>query len=255
MDRRAERDHLEGGVDGSLPGSGPWLLQMRWTELLFAHWRIPVQVAKAIIPEPLEPDEFDGSGWLGLVPFRMSDVRPRWVPPVPGISAFPEVNVRTYARYRGRPGVWFLSLDAAGRVAVEVARRATGLPYYRARMSLTTDAAGWRDFRSEREDSRGAGGRFDCRYRPSGPVRAPTPLERFLTQRDGLWAMKTPGQPRWLAIRHDPWPLQPAELVLGAAGQSLTDAAGVPLDGPPQHLCFSQDLRVAAWRPHTMPEP
>ena len=75
---------------------------------------------------------------------------------MPGISAFPEVNVRTYARYRGRPGVWFLSLDAAGRVAVEVARRATGLPYYRARMSLTADADGWLDFRSEREDARGA---------------------------------------------------------------------------------------------------
>lgn len=242
-------------VDGSVAASGPWLLHMRWTELLFAHWRIPLEVARAIIPEPLEPDLFDGSAWLGLVPFRMSGVRPRGLPAVPGVSAFPEVNVRTYARYRGRPGVWFLSLDASGRVAVEVARRATGLPYYKAKMTLSADTAGWLHYRSERDDARGAPGVLDCRYRPSGPVRAPAPLDRFLTERDGLWAMRPPGRPRWLAIRHGPWPLQPAELELATTAKTLTSASGVPLSGPPDHLCYSGDLRVVAWRPRTLPEP
>jgi uncharacterized protein YqjF (DUF2071 family) len=84
-------------------------------------------------------------------------------------------------------------------------------------------------------------------------VRAPTTLDRFLTERDGRWAMKAPGKPRWLAIRHGPCPLQPANLELDATAQTLTNAAGVPLSGPPDHLGYSRDLRVVAWRPSTIP--
>lgn len=240
-------------LDGSLPGSSPWLLHMRWTDLLFAHLRIPLDVARRIVPEPLEPETFDGSAWLGVVPFRMSGVRPRSLPPVPRISAFPELNVRTYARYRGRSGVWFLSLDAAGRVAVEVARRATGLPYLHARMSLREGADGWVDIRSERRDPRGAPATLAWSYRPTGRVMSPTSLESFLTERDGLWSIRPGHRPQWLAIRHDPWPLQPAELAPMIGGQTLTDAAGVAVEGPPDHLCFSRDLRVVAWRPMAVP--
>ncbi len=86
---------------------------MDWTDLLFLHWPIPAACLRALIPAKLEPDLFQGQAWLGVVPFRMSGVRPRFFPGIPGLSAFPQLNVRTYVSHRGIPGVWFFSLDAA----------------------------------------------------------------------------------------------------------------------------------------------
>ena len=96
---------------------GPWVLAMRWQDLLFAHWRVDPAALRPFIPSGLELDLRDGEAWLGVVPFRMSGVRPRWTPPMPGLSAFPELNLRTYVRGGGHSGVWFFSLDAASRVA------------------------------------------------------------------------------------------------------------------------------------------
>jgi uncharacterized protein len=236
-------------VDGHLPGSGPWILAMRWERLLFAHWRIPLELMRSLLPDALEIDAFDGSAWLGLVPFRMARVHPRLAPVLPGISDFPEVNVRTYVRCGGRPGVWFFSLDASDRLAVRVARSTTWLPYHRARMSMTVGEGGWIDYRSER-----SGGTADlaCRYRPtpggSRPgLHRPTALETFLTARDGLWTLDHGGRPHWLAIRHINWPLVAAELEIDR--QTLTAAAGMPLDRAPEQVAYSHVLDVRAWRP------
>ncbi len=216
---------------------------MRWSDLLFAHWRISPEEARGIVPAPLVPELHDGSGWLGVVPFLMSRVRPRLLPPVPPISRFPELNVRTYATYQGRPGVWFLSLDAAGRLGCRIGRDAAGLPYHHATMTMGVDGEGWIDCRSAR---RIGTAEFQGRYRPVGPVRPASELERFLTERDGLWSMRRPGRPEWLAIRHGPWPLQDARLEL--AVQSMTAAADLPIDRPPDHLAFSRSIDVVAWR-------
>jgi uncharacterized protein len=241
-------------LDGHLPGSGPWMLAMRWTDLLFAHWRIDPDATRRLIPEPLEPDLFDGSGWLGLVPFRMSHVRPRLLPPVPPISAFPEVNVRTYARYGGRPGVWFLSLDAAGRVAVRLGRGGAGLPYHHAAMVMTTTVDGWIDYRSVRTAPDPVPAALAMRYRPIGRVRPPSELETFLTHRDGLWTLGADGSPSWLAIRHGPWPLQDAEATLRE--ETLTAAGrGPAFDREPDHLAFSRRVDVVAWRPRRIAGP
>ncbi len=234
-------------LDGHAAGSGPWLLGMRWTDLLFAHWRITPDQARALLPAPLEPDLFDGAGWLGVVPFLMSRVRPRLVPPVPPISRFPELNVRTYATWRGRRGVWFLSLDAAGRVAVAVGRGAAGLPYHHAAMRMHVEPNGSIDYRSRRAAGATGPAEFAARYRSVGPVRPPSALESFLTERDGLWTIGRDGEPRWLAIRHETWPLQDAEAAF--ARQTMTDAAGIAVHGPPEHLAFSRQVDVVAWRP------
>src|SRR5690349_18551619 len=127
---------------------------MRWRDLLFAHWPVPVEAVRPLVPAGLEIDTFDGQAWVGVVPFRMEGVAPRFLPSVPGPSAFPELNVRTYVRRGRRAGVWFFSLDAASRVAVEGARLGFHLPYYRAAMSVATDG-GWTTYRSERLDRRG----------------------------------------------------------------------------------------------------
>src|SRR5579871_2480588 len=97
-------------------------MAMQWHDLLFMHWPVPVDQLRPLIPPALAIETFDGMAWLGLVPFRMSGVRPRFVPALPWLSAFPELNVRTYVTSAGKPGVWFFSLDAANPLAVHGAR-------------------------------------------------------------------------------------------------------------------------------------
>jgi uncharacterized protein YqjF (DUF2071 family) len=97
---------------------GPWTSRQSWCDLLFAHWPVPARSLRALVPEPLRIQEYRGAAWLGIVPFQMRGVAPRPLPDIPGISAFPELNVRTYVEYGGKPGVWFLSLDATNALAV-----------------------------------------------------------------------------------------------------------------------------------------
>src|SRR5918992_4461493 len=112
---------------------GTWALGMSWRDLLFMHWPVRADFLRPLVPPALKLDTFDGSAWVGVVPFRMTGVRPRFVPPVPGMSAFPELNVRTYvtpAATKEKPGVWFFSLDATNPLAVRAARWTYHLPYF-----------------------------------------------------------------------------------------------------------------------------
>jgi uncharacterized protein YqjF (DUF2071 family) len=102
---------------------GPWVMRQVWNDLLFAHWPVPPEIMRSLIPPQLELDTFDGHAWIGVVPFHMSGIRVRGMTPIPYTSAFAELNVRTYVSYQGRPGVVFFSLDAASPPAVMAARR------------------------------------------------------------------------------------------------------------------------------------
>ncbi|MDQ3719591.1 MAG: DUF2071 domain-containing protein, partial [Actinomycetota bacterium] len=146
--------------------SDTWVIGQSWNDLLFAHWPLDVDVARRLVPAPLEPDLFGGRAFVGVVAFRMQTVRFAWCPPVVGTSSFPEINVRTYVTHGGRPGILFLSLDVHNAVALEIGRRAFGLPYLRARVSLRS-AGGTVRFRSERFGPRPAS--FAAEYEPTGP--------------------------------------------------------------------------------------
>jgi uncharacterized protein YqjF (DUF2071 family) len=116
--------------------SGPWLMAQTWGDLLFAHWTVPAGALRALVPEPLTIDRFDGNAWLAITPFEVSSLRLRGTPPLPWLSRFPELNVRTYVSLGGKPGIWFFSLDAARALAVAAARRTYRLPYFHARMTI-----------------------------------------------------------------------------------------------------------------------
>src|ERR1700758_2464987 len=122
----------------SLP-SGSWIMMQTWHDLLFAHWPIRQEQLRPLVPPQLPLDTFDGQCWVGVVPFWMSGVRARGVPPLPGLARFPELNVRTYVAYKDKPGVYFFSLDAANFPAVWAARTFFHLPYFYARMSAIHD--------------------------------------------------------------------------------------------------------------------
>lgn len=220
--------------------AGRWTMGQTWEELLFAHWRVPLEAVRPLVPEELELDVFEGSAWLGITPFRVTGLRGRGLLPVPGLSSFAELNVRTYVTAAdGKAGIWFFSLDASSRLAVEAARRTYRLPYFHARMSFDRGAE-WRDVECARVGQRGKV--FSGRYRPTGPLfhAEPGTLEWFLAERYCLYATDPRGVLHRAEIHHDLWPLQAAE-----AEVELTSVAPIELSGEPVcHFSPRQDTLI-----------
>jgi uncharacterized protein YqjF (DUF2071 family) len=220
--------------------AGRWSTGQTWEDLLFAHWRVPLEDVRHYIPQGLEVELHDGSAWLGIVPFRMTAIRARGMLPLPGVSSFLELNVRTYVRTAdGKPGVWFLSLDASSRLAVLAARRAYRLPYFHARMAHDR-ADGWADVECKRLGERGKV--FSGRYRAAGETfqAEAGSLEWFLTERYCLYTTDASGALHRAEIHHEPWPLQPAEAEI-----ELTSIAPLDLRGEPVcHVSQRQDVVV-----------
>lgn len=236
------------------PGGWP-VMRQAWRSLLFLHWAVPAKDLRPMIPSHLELDLFEGIAYVGLVPFLMTGVRPVGLPPVRGLSRFPETNVRTYVHHQGRdPGVWFFSLDAGNPIAVALARSLYHLPYYRSRMFLEPESeagpdrpgailyAGTRRHPGYRDPAS-----YLIRARPTGPVDPARPgtLEHFLAERYILYALADDRlyQGR---VHHNPYPLQTAEVL--ALDESLLAAAGIrrPVGAPLAHYAQGVDVKVYA---------
>jgi uncharacterized protein YqjF (DUF2071 family) len=229
---------------------GPWIVAQNWHDLLFAHWEVPPEKMRELVPRGLQIDTFEGRAWIGVVPFRMSGVRLRGTPALPGLSAFPELNVRTYVKAEGKPGVWFFSLDAANRFAVAVARAWFHLPYFSARMRLEASGNEIR-YASRRVDRRGAGESLRMKYRAEGGCfeARPGTVEYFLTERYCLYARRSDGALLRGEIHHAPWPLQAGRAEF--ARSTMTGALGVELAGEPL-LHFSRLQEVVVWAPQVL---
>jgi uncharacterized protein YqjF (DUF2071 family) len=227
--------------------SGPWIMAQSWHDLLFAHWAVDAVMLRPHIPEQLEIDKFDGRAWLGIVPFSMTGVRLRWTPPVPWLSAFPELNVRTYVTAQNQPGVWFFSLDAANALAVAAARLTFHLPYFRARMKCR-EAGGWIEYQSERSHSGAPRAEFGARYRGAGEFfqAQPGTLVHFLTERYCLYSASKERVYRG-EIHHPPWLLQVAEATF--TENSMVEATGLKLPGELPLLHFARRQDMVAWAP------
>jgi uncharacterized protein YqjF (DUF2071 family) len=211
-----------------------------WDDLLFAHWRVSAEDVARLVPQGLEVDQHDGSAWIGVTPFVLTGFRLRGTVPLPRLSTFPEMNVRTYVTVEDKPGIWFFSLDAASRLAVEGARRTYKLPYFHAEMSASR-RGGSIEYSSDRLD--GSGKSFMGTYRPTGGTfnAEPGSLEWFLAERYCLYAVDR-GRLHRADIQHPPWPLQEAtaEIV-----QNSMAPAGITLDGPPLcHFARRQDVLI-----------
>jgi uncharacterized protein len=225
----------------------PWVQAQTWDDLLFAHWRMPVAALRSHVPEQLPLDTFDGSAWLAVTPFRVGGLRLRGLFPLPFVSTFLEVNVRTYVTLDDKPGIFFFSLDAASTLAVEAARRTYRLPYFWARMSADRHGDTI-EYSSRRTDSRGHGAALRGRYGPAGPASPPRPgsLEYFLTERYCLYTLHE-GTVHWAEIHHPPWPLQPAECELeeNTMPRPELGLAGEPIF----HFSARQDVVLWALEP------
>jgi uncharacterized protein YqjF (DUF2071 family) len=220
----------------------PWIGVQIWHDLLFAHWPVSAQVLRPLVPSQLPLDTYDGQCWVGIVPFHMSGVRARGMPPVPGLSAFPELNVRTYVTLENKPGVYFFSLDAGNLPAVWGARAFFHLPYFYARMRLAV-----------REDEVNyysnrllTPAELKANYRPVSPVqlRSPGTLDHWLTERYCLYTVWRKHVYR-CDIHHLQWPLQDGEAEIER--NTMARAAGIALPASEALLHFSQRQEVLIW--------
>jgi len=223
-------------------------MRQQWRDLLFLHWTFPVEVIQATLPPGLWVDTFAGQAYLGVVPFFMRNIRPRFLPAVPGISNFLEMNLRTYVHDRaGTPGVWFYSLDACQRLAVAVARRFFHLPYIYAEMNSSLLANGGISYRVVRHHTGRPQNAGDFEYRVGAalPVADPGSLEFFLVERYRLFAYGR-GQLWSGAVHHQPYPLYQAEV--GRWTDELLALNGFTSPGrPPDHVIMSPGVDVSVY--------
>jgi uncharacterized protein YqjF (DUF2071 family) len=230
-----------------LPADG-WKWRQSWLDLAFIHFRADAGALRRALPDGLKLQEFDGSAWLGLVPFRMAGVMRRPLPDLPLFSTFPELNLRTYVECDGKAGVWFFSLDADSCPIVFGGRNLYGLPYHRARMTQRREGDGF-VFTSRR---RAGGAEFAAQYRPVGETFLANPgtFEHWATERYCLYSRTPRGRLERVEVHHAPWPLQRTEVVMEK--NTILSAAGVaPLADEPRFL-FSSGVHVVSFAPQTV---
>jgi len=228
-------------------------MRQTWSSIVWCHWRVPIEVVAGRLPPGVRPDVFDGSAWVGLVPFEMRDLRlvvaGRALPPIPTTAAFSEVNVRTYVTGPQGPGVWFDTLDASSRLGSLVARAAWSLPYVSARITAAAaDGPSMRTWSVERVD--GTTAHVNA---TAGDVAIdPTPLDEFLTERYSLYARAwwSPHRALWAPVAHAPWVLRHCCDVDVDAG--LVRAAGYPATDAPEHVLAGDAAKVRVGLPHLL---
>jgi uncharacterized protein len=216
-------------------------MEQTWNDLLFAHWPLPPEILRPLVPSVLPLDTFEGQCWVAVTPFHMTGVRLRWLPALPGPSRFPEMNVRTYVTFGGKPGVFFFSLDVANLPAVWAARGLYHLPYFHARMSV-----GHRDGWITYESLRATEAMFRAKYQPVSEIRQSQKgtLEHWLTERYCLYTVTRNSAFR-AEIHHVLWPLQDAEAEIFE--NTTARAAGIKLPEIPPLLHFARQLQVLIW--------
>jgi hypothetical protein len=228
-----------------------WLWRQSWRDLAFIHYRVDSASLRPLLPGGIRLQEFEGSAWVALVPFRMQGVMLRPLPDLPHFSRFPELNLRTYVEADGKPGVWFFSLDADSWPAVLGGRLLYGVPYFHARITQGL-SGGWFEYSCVRANGAAV---FRGRYRPiSGPFYPrPGSFEHWAAERYCLYA--NPGRRGIVRIEvhHPPWPLHQAKVEISES--TVMDAAGIsPADQEPR-CHFSPGVEVLAYSKEELADP
>ena len=227
------------------------VMKQGWYDLAYIHFRYSVDEVARILPDGLEVDVCDGSAWVGLIPFSMRGIGVPGLPGVPYLGSFAEINVRTYVRRNGVPGVWFCSLDINRLLPTIVARTTYTLPYCFGRASNKREGDELHTMVERRWPRGDRAANTNIRLKIGEQIVAPSPLEIFLSARWGLYTTTRGGSLRYAPISHERWRLQRAEII--SLDDSLIEAAGfatptVAANGEP-HVMFSSGLPVRVGLP------
>ena len=226
----------------------PWIMRQTWESLAFVHWPVPIEAVRRLVPASVEIDTFAGSAWIGIVPFNLRSLRLRGAPPIPGVRRFLELNVRTYVTRDGKPGVWFLSLDADRSLAVWFARRWYRLPYHRADIRRRLKADGM-EFTSVRRNRADRLARFSARFTPNDGTSDNFESGRnlWLTERYCLYARDAGGRVFRADIHHVPWTLHPAKAEIAENG--MVAALGIRPPPSPPIVHLAETIEALIWSP------
>lgn len=222
------------------------IMDQKWRNLLFQHWEYDAVAIQSTLPPGLFVDTYDGKAYIGITPFSMEGVKPKFFPSIPGLSNFLELNVRTYVyNEKGIPGVWFYSLDANRQIAVQMASQFFFLPYRYAEMESAADAD---DQITYKCTPQGTVAKVEIVYSGKGPtfLAEPGSLEFFLVERYVLFANRE-GSIATGRIHHTPYALSFPDV-------KKWDSQLFEIDGlvnpkrPPDHLLFSPGVDVEIFR-------
>lgn len=215
-----------------------------WHDVLFAHWAVPPEVLSRALPQPLPLETFDGQAWVSAVVFGIRSFRPRWFPPVPGISAFPEANLRTYVTIENKPGIYLFSLDTNSLLSVMGARIFFHLCYFRATAHLSRQGETVR-FRSARR-RKDLPGVIEVEYAPTGEAwnAKRGTLDYWLAERYCLYAVDKKQNVYRAEIHHPPWALQAARTTIQT--NTLGTSIGLDLTAAPL-LRYARRQDVLMW--------
>lgn len=223
--------------------STPIVGRQRWSDLLFLHWKVEANAVQATLPPGLFADTFEGAAYLGIVPFFMERVRPAWLPPLPWVSWFLELNVRTYVHDAdGQPGVWFYSLDCNQPVAVAIARRFFHLPYFHARMSAKRRAGAIR-YQCQRRGETSEPWRYEWHPGAHAAPAVPDTLEFFLTERYVLFSSDREDQLHGGRVHHAPYRIHTP--VVSGFSTGPAHLGGFELKGDPVSLLGAESVDVS----------
>lgn len=228
----------------SLPNM-PWTMNQTWNDVLLANYPIKLDVLRKLVPDVLPLDQFDGMGWIGVVPFHMTGIRLRGMPPVPGTDRFPELNIRTYVTINGKPGVYFFSLDAPKRLAVWLAQTFYSMPYFFADTKMKNNRSVF-EFENTRR-TEGEEAKFVCNYQPvSEPFHTiKGSFDYWMTERYCFYTVNKKGVPLRCDILHLPWLLQQVEAEI--SHNTMLSSQGILIEGVQPILHFSKKVEVRTW--------
>lgn len=229
------------------------VMKQRWADLLFLHWAVDAKALRALLPPGLDLDTFEGRAYVGIVPFTVTGARPTWLPPLPFVSNFHEVNLRTYVHRDGRdPGVWFFTLDASNPIVVQTARTLFKLPYRNSEIERvveepeeaaprTGESRRWIRFTSRRVS--GDRPELDVRYGPAGAPQAASPatLDHFLLERYILYA-ESEGTRYRARVHHEAYPAQPA--VVPTLRENFLPTIGLVRPERPPLAHYAKEVQV-----------
>ncbi len=210
--------------------SGPWVWHQEWNNLVFMHGRVNVEWLKNLVPLGLEIDTFDGEAWVSVVPFQMQKIRPRFLPHFNPLSDFNEINIRTYVKAGGKPGVYFLSIEGSKKLSCAIAKAISGLPYHYEKITRDAHALTTQYLRFN--------------YEVGNRTLQKTALELWLTERYCLYNNSGAQLSRY-EIHHLPWLLN--EVTLTDLKLSYPLLADVASGFKAELFHYSPGVQVIAW--------
>lgn len=218
-----------------LPTTG-WSYYQEWNNALFFHWEIPLELLQSLVPSNLKVDLYEGKAYISLVPFTMQKIRPKYLPSLAFVSDFHEINLRTYVTHQGKPGVFFISIEAEKSLSAFLSRMLSGLPYKKSTMVRTpkgyTSQNKLQDFR------------FSAEYEIQEVIVAKTGLDRFLTERYSLYLERN-GKLYRYQIHHKEWELRNVRMDKFDSKYIIN---ALNLEGKvPDLMHYSEGVQVIAW--------